>query len=99
MYKIHECDFLPAGGISILFSDSIIDSDKAVWSLLIEREATEEELEDNHYLENVGDTIWQTVLEIYNCPFCGQTLSSERAKNAAGNFAHIDSSGWDSKRL
>ncbi|WP_252179488.1 hypothetical protein [Endozoicomonas sp. 4G] len=99
MYKIHECDFLPKDGVSIVFSDSIINSDEAVWNLIIEREAIDEDLEDNHNLENVGDTIWQTVLEIYNCPFCSQTLSSDRVKNAAGNFAHINLSSWNSKRL
>jgi len=99
VYKIHECEFLPKDGIIIVFSDSFIHSDKAVWNLIIQREATEEDLEENHYLENAGDTIWQTALEIYNCPFCGQTLSNKRAINTAGNFAHIDSSGWSSRRL
>ena len=98
MYKIHECNFLPKAGISIVFSDSIIASDKAVWSLIVEREAIEEDLEENHYLENAGDTIWQTDVEIYNCPYCGQALSADKVEHGTANFVHIDSSGWSSCR-
>ena len=95
MYKQHECDYLPNTGVSIVYADCFLHGEEAVWNLVIERQATEEDLEENHYLENVGDSIWQTIVEIYCCPFCGCTLSKPKDKGQAGNFIHQDSSSWN----
>ena len=95
MYKYHECDFLPITGVSIIYAESLLCGEHDAWNLVIEREATEEDLEENHYLENVGDTIWQTVMEIHCCPFCGSVLSQSREKGKVGTFIRYDMSRWN----
>ena len=93
-FKTHQCDDLPKNGVYITFAD-----EESVWTLTIQKEATESDLEENHYLDIIGDIIWATELEIKCCPFCGEKLPGlENGKNEAyGKFRHIDSSGWTSK--
>jgi len=43
----------------------------------------------------VGDIIWQTVVSINNCPFCGVVLSAVLPANI--RLRHVDSSGWHNK--
>jgi len=71
------------------------------WRLNIEREATEADLEANHILEEIGETIWTTSLEVSHCPFCGAPLyeATDELPKDFGRFAHLDSSGWESRRL
>jgi len=67
------------------------------WSLVVTREATEDDLEDNPYLEHVGDEIWSTIVEVAYCPFCGEMLGE--LKNGDAEFAHFDSSDWTRTEL
>lgn len=94
-YNKHECKSLPSKGIYI---DSSGNKNKT-WFLIIQREAMEEDLEENHYLEEVGEIIWRTELEITHCPYCGEKLLELNKTEIAkyGNFRHIDSTGWSSK--
>ena len=94
----HECEYLPQQGIYIEYSEHE-NEEGHVWNLYIQREASESDLEENHYLETVGDTIWSTSLEITHCPYCGIHLPglSKVDKKSYGKYTHIDSSGWSSK--
>ena len=67
------------------------------WGLLIQREATEQDLEGNSYLEQVGDIIRQTVVGITHCPYCGERPGDGNADHPASTaeFVHQDFSGWN----
>lgn len=84
---VHACSALPKIGVDIVFSD---DGPSWAWRLLIAKSATEQDLEQNHCLEQVGETIWQTALEISHCPYCGKQLD----QTCEGNFYHVDYSSW-----
>ncbi|MBF0266089.1 MAG: hypothetical protein HQL46_12525 [Gammaproteobacteria bacterium] len=96
----HECENLPPQGIYIECSDCKAEK-KIIWNLYIQREATESDLEENHYLETEGEAIWTTILEITHCPYCGIHLPGldNIDKKSYGKFTHIDSSGWSSKTM
>lgn len=47
---------MPRSGVSICWGPARFDSEDFGWCLLIERVATEDDLQANHYLEEVGDT-------------------------------------------
>lgn len=99
---IHQCPNLPPEGISIyLDPHSTLLCRAPTWQLDIQREATEADLEENHYLEEVGDILWTTSLEICHCPYCGQQLADpgEEVPADFGRFVHIDASGWHARRL
>ena len=95
---IHHCEQMPAAGVSIYWGAAWFGVDDLVgWYLLIERIATEDDLEENHHLEQVGETIWSTAVEIKCCPYCGVELDKARSvssSNDFGYFTHINSSGW-----
>lgn len=98
---IHDCDDMPKDGVSVRVGGAYLGSEESRWCLFLERLATEEDLEENHYLEEVGETIWTTAVEIKFCPYCGRELFSAQSGSPAkdfGRFVHIDSSGWMSQR-
>ena len=100
MHKHHECKFLPKKGIIIVYSDEFLGDEKYVWNMIIERTAEEADLEENHNLEQIGDTIWQTVTEIYCCPFCGESLSSSKEQvNSANMVLYENWHSWYGSRL
>ena len=68
-FKEHNCDSLPKNDVYIYIED-----DDPAWTLNIQKEATESDLEENCYLENIGDTIWVTRIGILYWPFCGEKL-------------------------
>ena len=90
-FKEHHCDSLPKAGVSIYVED-----DDPAWSLHIQKEATESDLEENHHLENIGDTIWLTSIGILYCPFCGEKLPEWGSvkPDGYGQFQHHDFSRW-----
>ena len=101
-YRYHECDHIPKKGIIIVYNNQFGQRrDEPVWHLVIQREATEADLEENHYLEEVGETIWSTELEITHCPYCGQKLFDPETNGIEGygQFKHIDCTGWRSRVL
>jgi len=95
-WKLHECEKLPEAGIQIHYSMDNIHRRKKNWHLTIRREATENDLFENHYLEEEGETIWETSLEITHCPYCGEYLYDDvniKFENI-GKFTHSDYSKW-----
>lgn len=97
----HRCQFIPSNDIYVYCSDEFLDSEVWEWCLVIQRSASESDLEENHYLDEVGDSIWQTIVGISHCPYCGENLESVKCNKAAreAEFFHIDSSGWAGKVL
>lgn len=94
-FKIHICPTIPDKGVQVIFSRHGIDGLDSVWNLNITRESTKEDLEKNHYLEDVGEIIWETILEISHCPYCGESLGGI----CEGKFVHRDCSGWSMEVL
>ncbi len=69
------------------------------WVLVIVRSATEDDLVENHYLEEVGEDIWCTAVEISHCPYCGIYLGEIRGDAAnTVKIAHFDYRSWNSRR-
>ena len=67
--------------------------------MAVERCATEADLNDSSHLEQVGDTIWSTIIGISHCPFCGAKLepSIDQPSERKSHFIHIDHSDWYAK--
>ncbi|MBE4594301.1 hypothetical protein BOO24_18350 [Vibrio navarrensis] len=76
-FLIHECSYLPENVVSIFCSDEVKEDAQPIWQMLISHKANEDDLENNHLLENVGDLIWQTSVQIQCCPYCGEKLERE----------------------
>ena len=93
-FKEHQCSALPGQGVYIVFSRNGTEGFFCRWNLVIRRVSTEETLEQNHYIEQVGETLWETVLEISNCPYCGKALNATGGGSCEGNFKHRDYAGW-----
>lgn len=96
----HSCDQMPVIGVLICSGAAYFDNDEDAWYLVVQRQATEADLEENHYLEQPGDIIWSTVVEIKFCPYCGSVLPNPRSRSTSENFgyySHEDSSGWTSR--
>lgn len=60
----HRCQFIPSNDIYVYCSDEFLDSEVWEWCLVIQRSASESDLEENHHLDEVGDSIWQTIIGI-----------------------------------
>jgi hypothetical protein len=91
MINEHTCNSLPKPGVYLHFDDEV-----PAWTLNIQKEATESDLEENHHLENIGDIIWLTSLNILYCPYCGEQLPGLVSINKSnyGYFQHNDFSRW-----
>ncbi len=87
MIKEHRCQFLPESGLYLLY-----EKDDPAWILHIQKEATESDLEENNNLENIGDIIWLTQIEVRHCPFCGECLTGLESVDSEhyGEFRHHD---------
>ena len=98
-YREHKCEHLPSNGVEIYYYQYDYLRDTPVWRLFIRREATEEDLEENSILEQIGEMIWETNIEIYCCPYCGEKLPSDDEVKLTdyGRFSHSDSSSWRTK--
>ena len=94
-YTLHECNQIH-DGIHVQKSINFGNQESA-WQLVVERNATESDVEENHYLEQVGDTIWSMSVEINFCPYCGATLNE--TKSTESKFSLVDSRGWSSEVL
>ena len=88
---VHECQYQDPG-IRIEFSRSYLH-ERFTWQLIITKESTELDIEQNHHLEQVGDQIWSTVVEINHCPYCGEKL--RHAPLESIKYAHFDFSDWE----
>jgi hypothetical protein len=63
------------------------------------REATEQDLGQNHHLEGIDDVIWETIVEITHCPYCGANLPDAVLPDEGAKFVHYDYSGYDMEIL
>ncbi len=97
IHQTHKCKHIPKKGVHIECNFDEPPSCK----LYIQREAEESDLEENGYLEIIGEIIWSTEIEIVYCPYCSARLIDSKLieKDGYGNFRHIDSSGWSSNVL
>jgi len=94
----HTCANLPAGGVAIVSSSQYGWVTEWEWCLVIDREATEADLEESHILEEVGETMWTTVIGVSHCPFCGDRLASTTGRCAPTvHFQHMDYTAWHTK--
>ncbi len=98
-WKLHECENLPSNGVEVLFSMDNVNRKAKTWQLIIRREATSDDLQENHILEEEGQTIWETCLEISHCPYCGEHLlgKNDEKFEDLGEFIHYDYSEWHAK--
>jgi len=67
----HRCRALPGNGLGVYRAEHFLNGKNWEWCLVVQRLATESDLEENHHLENIGDTMWTTAVGISYCPFCG----------------------------
>lgn len=86
MKAIHQCK-------SMENSESWIAKEDKNWLLNINRVATEQDLEENHHLEEVGQTIEHIALNIQFCPYCGERLGESQGE-IIPSFWHHDYSKW-----
>lgn len=97
-FKTHTCDLLPED-VEITYTDTEFGEYK--WSLNIYRTATEKDLEANHYLEEEGQIVWHTSVEILACPYCGVGLADVEASKKEGFGARkcYSFAGWSGLEL
>lgn len=96
---------MPKNGVTIYTQFSESDGNLSVSRMVVEREATEEDLEENHVLEEVGESIWTFTAEIYNCPYCGSELTAPSRINEEdvegsdlyGYFSLFDQEKWSGR--
>ena len=95
----HKCRALPGTGIGVYRAEHFLRGENWEWCLVVQRLATESDLEENNYLENVGDTIWETAVGISYCPFCGELLPDSKQSLPSGNpeYQHVDYGSWYAK--
>jgi NADH pyrophosphatase NudC (nudix superfamily) len=86
MVNSHNCELL-------LLAEAWIENRDDNHILNINQIATEDDLEENHHLEEVGQTIFQVAINIKFCPYCGEDL--KHPKNEIGpEFKLYDFSKW-----
>ncbi|PMH44495.1 hypothetical protein BCU68_03050 [Vibrio sp. 10N.286.49.B3] len=83
----HSCQFL------ISKNSIAIYKEESTWTLSLYKEATEEDLESNHYLEMVGELIEKIKVPIIHCPYCGEKLEGELEIDRP-LYQYIDYSKW-----
>lgn len=95
-WQEHECSNIPED-VSILLSREFLPSGKKKWSLNISRTATAEDLEQNNYFEEEGETVWEASVEILYCPYCGERLAKEavEADEDYGERRNVSHAKWN----
>lgn len=82
----HQCESMP-------LAEAWIEKSEQGWVLNINKVATKQDLENNHYLEYVGQTIYQVAVNIKFCPYCGSKLDDTRDIKIP-SFKFYDFSKW-----
>jgi len=106
--RLHKCAEMPSTGVNVQYGRNLLGR-PLCWSLYLIREATEEDLEENHLLEEVGDSIWSVYHEISYCPHCGLQLvkpvglisdnfSDMDLDQPYGSFSLFDQQKWYGSR-
>ncbi|MBL4680162.1 MAG: hypothetical protein JKY88_05495 [Pseudomonadales bacterium] len=86
MASTHSCKSTEHGEAWIVKEDD-------EWHLNINHVATEQNLEENGYLEEESQTIDSVVLNVLYCPYCGERLS-EGKDETIPSFTFHDFSKW-----
>lgn len=69
MVDNHQCG-------SLALAEAWIEKEEHGWVLNINKVATDQDLEENCYLEEVGQTIYQVAVNVKFCPYCGSQLDT-----------------------
>ena len=93
---------MPKDGVSVYTQYPETDCRESVSKLIIERLATEDDLEESHMLEEIGESIWTFSAEIHYCPYCGSELTAPsdiqaevgEDKDRYGAFSLFDQENW-----
>ena len=95
----HKCKELPGSGVGVYRAEHFLTGKNWKWCLVVQRLATESDLGENHYLENVGDAIWATAVGISYCPFCGGVLPGTKRSMSSpeAEYQHVDHSSWGAR--
>ena len=95
----HTCTAQPGNGIGVYRAEHFLNGENWEWCLVVQRLATESDLEENHYLENIGDTIRATAVGISHCPFCGYLLPDAKQSMSppGAEYQHVDYGGWTAR--
>lgn len=86
MAEVHQCKSMEA-------VEAWVENNQGEWLLNINHVATEQDLEENHYLEEVGQTVEHLAISILFCPYCGEKLDKIQ-NNIIPEFIHNDYSKW-----
>lgn len=86
MPNTHQCKSMDHGEVWI-------EQDDDGHQLNINHVATEQDLEENSHLEEVGQTIDTVVLNVLYCPYCGVKLDQVRDETIP-TFTFHDYSKW-----
>ena len=84
MYILHEC-------VALSTSQNYIVEDvdeEPRWRLIVSKLITAEDLENNHYLEILGDVLEQIDLPVNYCPYCGVHLDNNETVEVS--YTHRD---------
>ena len=100
-WEEHKCETLPKQGVQLLLYRGYRLRDPLTWVLVIRREASEEDLWKNTILEEVGQTLFEAVIEISHCPYCGEELATgeQCGFDDFGRFTLTDRTGWHSRKI
>jgi len=86
MTETHLCSSLDESSVEIF-----VENDH--WIVSLSKLATEDDLENNHYLEHEGELVEQVRVRISFCPYCGLKLASSE-KLVKPTYSYDDYSGW-----
>jgi len=84
--KVHQCE-------SMDLAEAWIEKGDEGWLLNINKIATEQDLEENHHLEEVGETIYQVAVNVKFCPYCGSKIDGS-SDTTVPSFEFYDFSKW-----
>ena len=88
----HICRTMPTKAISVDRSKYFLSGNDWKWCLVVSKEATEQDLLNNNHLEVEDELIWQTVVGISHCPFCGDLPPDvdNKLERPTAEFNHFD---------
>ena len=86
MNRIHECGDMKQAEVWIE-----LEHDQPL--LHLNQTASRDDLEENHHLEQIGDTIATVILNVKFCPYCGEKLTGSDGAGVPW-FHYHDFSSW-----
>jgi hypothetical protein len=86
MKELHYCD-------NMKLVDAWYEYVEGCFILNLNRVATEIDLQENHYLEEVGQIIETIAIKVRYCPYCGKKFDGANT-SLSPSFVHYDFSKW-----